>query len=69
MTKRTPLARIPIGNDELVLSVDDRDRIDIRMWTDTSGVRMASANGLTIHRNDVPKLIAALQGAKRMDAA
>ena len=48
MTQRTPIARNPIGQDELVISLDDRDRIDIRVWTATGGVRMASASGLTI---------------------
>ena len=69
MTQRTPIARNPIGQDELVISLDDRDRIDIRVWTATGGVRMASASGLTIRRDDVPKLIEALQRAMREAAA
>ena len=69
MSKRVVLARIPIGNDEIVVTLDDRDRIDIRLWTATGGVRMASANGLTIPRDDVPKLIAALERAMRQEAA
>ena len=64
MTRRTPIARIPIGNDELVITLDDHKRLDIRAWTASGGVRMASANGLTIRLNDVPKLIAVLERAR-----
>jgi hypothetical protein len=46
--KRAVLARIPIGNNELVVSIDERDRIDLRLWTCTAGVSMASANGVTL---------------------
>ena len=63
--KRTPIARIPISNDELVITLDDHKRLDIRLWTASGGVRMSSANGLTIPLRDVPKLIAALQRAKK----
>jgi hypothetical protein len=45
------------------------DGLDVRLWTATGGVRMASANGLTLHLNDVPKLIAALERAAGKDAA
>ena len=69
MSKRVVLARNPIGQDEIVVTLDDRDRLDIRLWTATGGVRMASANGLTIQRDDVPKLIEALQRAMREAAA
>jgi len=68
MTKRVTLARIPIGSDELVVSFDER-RIDIRLWTDSGGVRFASANGLTIHRSDIPTLIDALERAMSQEAA
>ena len=61
---RQVLARVPLGTDELVLSVDDRDRIDIRLWTATGGVRMASRHGLTLHLTDLPKLIGALALAR-----
>ncbi len=63
--KRDVLARVLLGADELVLSLDAHDRLDIRLWTDTGRVRMASANGLTIPFNEIPKLIAALQDAAR----
>ena len=58
--RRKVLDRIPLGDDELVVSLDDRDRIDMRPWTATGSVRMASANGLTLHRNDLSKLLDAL---------
>ena len=59
---RVVLARFPVGKaDELVLSLDARDRLDIRLWTATGGIRMASANGLILHLEDVLKLIAALE--------
>ena len=69
MNKRTVIARIPIGHDEIVVTLDDRDRLDIRLWTASGGIRMASANGLTIHRRNVPALIAALERATREAAA
>jgi hypothetical protein len=53
MTKCTALARIPIGQDELVISLA------------TSGIRLASANGLTIPLTEISKLIAALECAVR----
>jgi len=69
--KRVIFARIPINDDELVLSVDAHERLDVRLWTatGTGGPRMASANGLTLHVGDVPKLIAALERAAREAAA
>jgi hypothetical protein len=68
MSKRV-LARVSLGADELVLSVDDKGRVDVRLWTASSVVRMASANGLTLHRSDVPKLIEALHAITREEAA
>jgi hypothetical protein len=67
--KRATLARLRIGKDELVVTLDESDGLDVRLWTATGGVRMASANGLTLHLNDVPKLIAALERAAGKDAA
>jgi hypothetical protein len=69
MTNRVRLAAFPIGDDELVISVDAHGNLDIRLHTNTGGVRMASANGLTLHLNDVPKLIDALKAVKRRAAA
>jgi hypothetical protein len=43
--KRTTLARIDIGNDELVVTLDERDRLDVRVWTTTAGVS-ASPTGM-----------------------
>jgi hypothetical protein len=63
----TTLARIPIGNDELVLTLDAHDRLDIRVHTPTGALHFPNKNALTIP--DVPKPIAALQGAVRRDAA
>jgi hypothetical protein len=65
---RTRLATFAIGADELVIALDPHGNLDIRLHTDTSGVRMASANGLTIHLSDVPKLIDALKAARRAAA-
>ena len=69
MTKRVVLTRIPVGADEIVVSLDERARVDVRLWTSTSGVRMASANGLTLPLTDLPKLIEALERAMREAAA
>lgn len=69
MTHRIAIARIPVDRDELVVSVDERDRIDIRLWTDTSGVRFPSKSGVTVERWALPDLINALQRAKRRNAA
>jgi hypothetical protein len=69
MTHRTRLATIPLDLDELVVSVDERDRIDIRLWTDTSGVRMPSGKGVTVPRWALRDLIEALRRARRREAA
>jgi hypothetical protein len=62
--RRTVLDRIPLDDgDELVVSTADRERIDVRVWTRTAGVSMASANGLTINVTDIPALISALERA------
>jgi hypothetical protein len=67
--KRVVLARIPVGKeDEIVLSLDARNRLDVRLWTATGGIPMASANGLTLHLDDVPKHIAALERAAGKEA-
>jgi hypothetical protein len=63
MTRRTRIARIPIGVDELVVSVDDRDHVDVRLWTDTSGVRFPSKHGVTVPRHVINDLINALRSA------
>jgi len=56
--------RVRHGRDELVLSLNKHDRLDLRLWTAAGGVRMEPPTGLTLHLNDVPKLIDALQGAQ-----
>jgi hypothetical protein len=48
------VARVPLGNDELVVSITDHGKLDTLLWTATAGVIMASANGLTIGRADSP---------------
>ena len=61
---RLVLARIEIGHDELVITLDG-ERVDVRVHTPTGGLRFPSKNGLTININDVPKLIGALQAARK----
>jgi hypothetical protein len=68
MTHRRPVARIPIGRDELVISAAEGDRIDIRLWTDTSGVRFPSTRGVTIPQWAVRDLINALKATKQRAA-
>ncbi len=69
MTNRLAIARIPIGQDELVVSVDEHDRIDIRLWTETGGVRFPSKHGVTVPRSALRDLIDAMKAAKRGAAA
>ena len=65
--KRATLARIPLGRDEVVIALDDRDRIDIRLWTDTSGIRLPSKHGVTLPRYVLRDLIDALEQARRKE--
>ena len=69
MSKRTVIARIPIGHDEIVISLDDRDRIDVRVHTLTGGLHFPSNNALTLRREHLAALIEALEGAMRKEAA
>ena len=69
MSAGTRLAAIPLDRDELVVSVDERDRIDVRLWTDTGGIRFPSKHGIAVPRHALPEIIAALELARRRDAA
>jgi hypothetical protein len=70
MTHRTPLARIPLDDgSDLVVSLDERDRIEVRIWSLTGYAKMPTGNGVTLPRYALGDLIAALQSAKRRDAA
>jgi hypothetical protein len=64
--KRTPLARIPLDRDELVVSLDDR--LDIRIWKPTGYASMPTAAGVTMRLHLLPDLIEALQRARRRAA-
>jgi hypothetical protein len=68
MSRRTVLARIPLGKDALVVTLDG-DRVDIRVHTPTGGLRFPSKNGLTINHGDLPALIEALQHALTREEA
>ena len=52
---------MPLGADELVLSTDAHGKLDLRVWTATGSLRMASRNGLALDRADLPALIDALR--------
>jgi hypothetical protein len=69
MTRRTPLARLDLGRDQLVVSIDDHGNVDLRLWTDTAGVRLASKAGITFPCERLGDLIAALKAARRKEAA
>jgi hypothetical protein len=66
---RQILARVPLGDDELVLSLDHQNRLDVRVWTATAGVRMASGNGLTIALTYLPHLLDALEQVLKREGA
>jgi hypothetical protein len=68
LCKRTVLARIPTGKDELVVTLHS-DRVDIRVHTPTGGLRFPSKNGLTVKHGDLPALIEALQHALTREEA
>jgi hypothetical protein len=62
--KPTALARIPIGKDELVVKLDG-GRVDIRLSTLTGDQRFPSKHGVTLPRDCLNDLIAALEAAKK----
>ena len=69
MTQPTPVARIPLDHNELVISVIDGGKIDVRMWTPTGGVRFPSKNGVTFPgqclREALDGLRLAMSGGKK----
>jgi hypothetical protein len=69
MTNRVAVARIPVGQDELVVSIDEHDRIDLRIWTRTGDLKFPSKHGVTVPRHALRDLIDALMAARRRDAA
>ena len=69
MMKRVTLTRVAIGRDELVVSLTDHDKLDLRLWTLSGSIGFPSRNGLTINLDDLPALIAALRRVARKDAA
>ncbi len=69
MTHRHAIARIPIGQDELVVSIDELDRIHLRVWTPSGGLKFPSKHGVSVPRYALRDLIEALKAAKRRDAA
>jgi len=48
------VARVPLGNDELVVSITDHGKLDTLLWTTKAGLIMASANGLIIGPANAP---------------
>ena len=65
---RTALACIPIGQDELVVSLDGHGNHDLRLWTLTGDLRFPSKAGITFPRERLDEVIAALNAAKRRAA-
>lgn len=61
MTHRLAIARIAIGQDELVVS--------IREWSLSGYAKMPTGKGVTLPRWCLPDLIDALKQAKRRAAA
>jgi hypothetical protein len=63
--RRTPVARVSLGRDELVVSLDGHGNVDLRLWTDTGGIHFPSKSGITFPRERLDDLIDALQGARK----
>ena len=65
MTARIPIARIALDDgSELVVSIDERGRTDLRLWTPTGDLKFPSKHGLTVSRYALREVIAALREAK-----
>lgn len=61
MTQRTPIARIPVDQNELVISVDVAGMIDIRLWTETGGLKFPSKAGVSFPGHCVRDVLDALR--------
>ena len=58
---RTAPARIPLDDTDLVISVvEPQGAIDLRLWTQTGGVKFPSKIGITIPRYALRAVIDAL---------
>ncbi len=68
MTHRHAIARIPLGQDELVVSIDERGDLDLRIWTPSGDLRFPSKHGVSVPKWALRDLIDALQQAKRKAA-
>jgi hypothetical protein len=56
MTHRTPIARIAVDDNELVISVG-AGAIDMRLWTPTGGIRFPSKHGMTFPAHCVREVL------------
>jgi len=65
MTQRRAVARIPLDRDELVISVIDGGKIDVRVWTPTGGIKFPSKNGVTFPGHCLREVLDALRSAMR----
>lgn len=61
MTQRTPIARIPVDQNELVISIDHAGMIDMRIWTPTGGVKFPSKHGVSFPARCVRDVLDALR--------
>ena len=67
---RTKLAVITIDDDlDLVVSLDQIGRVDLREWSRTGDYKYPTKNGCAIPRSSVTALIDALRKAKRRAVA
>jgi hypothetical protein len=66
---RHVVARISLDEDELVITVGAGRLVDLRIWENTAGVKLAGSKGFTIPQRVVPAVIDALKAATKRKAA
>jgi hypothetical protein len=67
--KRAVLARLDLGRDELVVSADEHGNVDVRLHTETAGLRFPSKHGITFPRERLGDLIAVLKAGAQQEGS
>jgi len=65
---RIAVIELEDGSD-LVVSIDQLGRVDVREWTQTGDLKFPSKHGVACPRSALTALIDALRKAKRREAA